>query len=208
MTAEATREKIIEAATDEFADVGYEKATVRNISCRADVNLSAINYHFSSKSELYRHVFDRLCNDDFDMNISLPIDEITSQKKLEELLLAWIEEFMTRVFEKELDEDHRKYRIISHEILNPSEIYSELLNKYLRRDIEPLIKIFSLGMPSEADHSDVMIKVFAMMGKCFFYAFHRKIVVHFSGIEDFGRKHFNKIIREIFNESVVGLQYS
>jgi TetR/AcrR family transcriptional regulator, regulator of cefoperazone and chloramphenicol sensitivity len=54
--SQATREKIIKAASRAFARDGYEGASVRTIVIDAQVNQAAINYHFGSKEGLYRAV--------------------------------------------------------------------------------------------------------------------------------------------------------
>src|SRR5262245_30296780 len=49
-----TRERLLEAASQVFADKGYEKATVREICTAAIVsNLAAVNYYFGDKERLY-----------------------------------------------------------------------------------------------------------------------------------------------------------
>lgn len=207
MATEVTKERIIEAALDEFADVGYEKATIRNISTRAGVNQAAINYHFSSKSELYRHVFEAAFSDCCAGNGFPSGDGINSQQKLREALRQWIEHFMVSVFENEDSEDPRKYRLKLHEIFNPLEMHDELLDKYLSKDLMPLKKIIAAGMPPGTAKADILIKVFSILGKCFFYALHRRVIVRFSGTENFGKKNCSKIIDEIFKESMSGLKY-
>lgn len=49
----ATKERILRAASDVFADYTFEKATVREICSRAEANVAAVNYHFRDKHELY-----------------------------------------------------------------------------------------------------------------------------------------------------------
>lgn len=51
-----TKERIIEVATMLFADRGYEGASIREIAKIAEVNLAAVNYHFSNKQNLYHEV--------------------------------------------------------------------------------------------------------------------------------------------------------
>jgi TetR/AcrR family transcriptional regulator, regulator of cefoperazone and chloramphenicol sensitivity len=51
-----TREKLVEAAGQVFAEVGFEAATVREICSRAGTNGAAVNYHFGDKLGLYTEV--------------------------------------------------------------------------------------------------------------------------------------------------------
>ena len=52
-SADATRERITEAALDLFAERSFDGATTREIASRAGVTQPLLNYHFSSKDELW-----------------------------------------------------------------------------------------------------------------------------------------------------------
>ena len=57
MTAEpSTRARIREAAEQLFAEHGFRRVTVRDISRAARVNVAAVNYHFGDKMGLYQEV--------------------------------------------------------------------------------------------------------------------------------------------------------
>jgi TetR/AcrR family transcriptional regulator, regulator of cefoperazone and chloramphenicol sensitivity len=51
-----TRERLLKAATQLFADRGFKKVTVRDICRVARANVAAVNYHFGDKTGLYREV--------------------------------------------------------------------------------------------------------------------------------------------------------
>jgi AcrR family transcriptional regulator len=48
---EKTRDKILDAAGEVFAEHGFEGATIRAITERAGANVAAVNYHFRDKSD-------------------------------------------------------------------------------------------------------------------------------------------------------------
>src|SRR5262245_10034344 len=51
-----TRERVLKAAAQLFADRGFKKVTVRDICRTARANVAAVNYHFGDKGGLYREV--------------------------------------------------------------------------------------------------------------------------------------------------------
>jgi len=53
---EVTREKLIEAAGEVFAEVGFHNATVRDICARGGTNIAAVNYYLGEKLGLYSEV--------------------------------------------------------------------------------------------------------------------------------------------------------
>ena len=48
-----TRQRLLAAASELFAERGFHGTKARDIAVRAGVNLAAANYHFGSKKELY-----------------------------------------------------------------------------------------------------------------------------------------------------------
>jgi TetR/AcrR family transcriptional regulator len=55
-----TENKIIQAATDEFIEMGLDGARMRSISDRASINKGLIHYYFKSKELLFSKVFEAL----------------------------------------------------------------------------------------------------------------------------------------------------
>src|SRR5262245_41262863 len=58
--ASDTRDKIVAAALETFAERGFEGARTRDIAARAGVNQGLITYHFSSKEQLWKASADRI----------------------------------------------------------------------------------------------------------------------------------------------------
>jgi AcrR family transcriptional regulator len=59
-SADDTRERIVAAAVELFAERSFEGATMRDIARHAGVTQPLVNYHFRSKDELWRVAIDRL----------------------------------------------------------------------------------------------------------------------------------------------------
>jgi len=55
-----TRERIVEAAVEAFAEQGFQGASTRDIARRAGTNQGLITYHFNSKDDLWRAAADRI----------------------------------------------------------------------------------------------------------------------------------------------------
>ncbi|MCB1077775.1 MAG: efflux transporter outer membrane subunit, partial [Verrucomicrobiae bacterium] len=55
-----TRDRILDAAENLFADHGFSKVSLRQITAEAGVNLAAVNYHFGSKDALVFEVLSRI----------------------------------------------------------------------------------------------------------------------------------------------------
>lgn len=60
---EETRERILKAAREAFAEKGFLGASTRDIARRAGANQGLITYHFSTKEDLWRAAADSLFNE-------------------------------------------------------------------------------------------------------------------------------------------------
>ena len=55
----STKDRILTAAEELFAQHGFSGTSLRQVTGRADVNIAAVNYHFGSKENLVNEVFRR-----------------------------------------------------------------------------------------------------------------------------------------------------
>lgn len=81
-TNKTSKERIIKAAAQEFAEHGLAGARVDRIAEKAGANKAMIYYHFSSKEKLYQTIIEDHVND----IISSMKENIQSSQSLEDLL--------------------------------------------------------------------------------------------------------------------------
>ncbi len=74
----STKDRILGAAEELFAQHGFAGTSLRQVTGRADVNIAAVNYHFGSKENLVNEVFRRRM-------------DVMSGQRLERLRLALAE---------------------------------------------------------------------------------------------------------------------
>ncbi|MEA3224405.1 MAG: TetR family transcriptional regulator, partial [Planctomycetota bacterium] len=96
-TQSALREKILDVAEELFAEKGYTQTSIREITKRAHCNISAVNYYFHGKKNLYVEVFRRhmhAIRDQRIHNIRRVLLNQTEQTTLEALLQSFATAFL------------------------------------------------------------------------------------------------------------------
>lgn len=88
----STKERILGAAEELFAQHGFAGTSLREVTSRADVNIAAVNYHFGSKENLVNEVFRRRMDDMTERRLSL-LSKAQSERPgdLDAVLAAFIE---------------------------------------------------------------------------------------------------------------------
>lgn len=74
----STKNKILDAAEELFANKGFNGTSLREITSQAEVNLAAVNYHFGSKKELIKAVISRYM-DEVSPKLELALLDVTAQ---------------------------------------------------------------------------------------------------------------------------------
>jgi len=88
----STKERILSAAEDLFAQFGFAGTSLRQVTTHAEVNIAAVNYHFGSKDNLVNEVFRRRLDELSEKRlIALRTALRDSPDKLEAILAAFIE---------------------------------------------------------------------------------------------------------------------
>jgi AcrR family transcriptional regulator len=87
-----TKERILHAAEDLFAQHGFAGTSLRQVTSRADVNIAAVNYHFGSKENLVHEVFKHRMDEMSEKRLSALSATISNDPAdLHGILLAFIQ---------------------------------------------------------------------------------------------------------------------
>lgn len=142
-----TREAIISAAEEEFAEKGFELASAREICRRAGVNSALLSRYFGSKESLYRIVAKKLFGD-----LGAPLanlsDKATDDASWREAVREWVGDmlFMTMPTEKVQKLCAALFR---HEVTRPTKFHNEFKEAFGRPVYEGLKKLLSSKMKDD-----------------------------------------------------------
>ena len=88
----STKDRILGAAEELFAQFGFAGTSLRQVTSRADVNIAAVNYHFGSKENLVNEVFRRRMDEMSRQRLAaLTQAQSESPGALEPVLAAFVE---------------------------------------------------------------------------------------------------------------------
>jgi AcrR family transcriptional regulator len=121
--AELTRDALIWAATDVFAEKGYEAGSVRLITQKAKANQAAINYHFGDKEGLYREVL-RTALHAFD-EFSLIDEKKLTEGDADEALRIFLRQQLAPLLRR--SQLSRYLRLFNWEMLQRTRMFQDLL---------------------------------------------------------------------------------
>ena len=125
---ERTRGKILAAAEREFAEKGYELASVREISRRAGVNMALANRYFGSKEELYRIVARRLFGD-LGAPMAALAEKATDETSWRAAVREWVDDFLFMTLPTEPVQELCA-ALFRHEVTHPTKFHAEFLHDF------------------------------------------------------------------------------
>jgi TetR/AcrR family transcriptional regulator, regulator of cefoperazone and chloramphenicol sensitivity len=158
------KDRILLAAGREFAEKGYEAATVRDICLAAAVNLAAVNYYFGDKKRLYiesvKHAHEERVR-----QVPEPRWEpgTPADRKLREFLGNTLERMLG------LGQPPWQVRLMLREVLQPTEACRELAEDYFRPHFELLVSILAELAAGRLDEPRLRRLAVGVMGQCFVY---------------------------------------
>jgi TetR/AcrR family transcriptional regulator, regulator of cefoperazone and chloramphenicol sensitivity len=192
-----TRRRLIQAAGEVFADQGFHKATIREITDRAGVNGAAVNYHFRDKGELYAAVLSEakcaaqqpgLC-EAFDESAPPPI-------RLEQ----FVHGFLARLFHPGRPAWHTK--LMARELAEPTAALDQLVEATIRPDCARLRTIIHELANGRVSEQKVWQIGHSVVGQCLFYVQSRALIERLNPAQAFGPADVSEMARHIVEFSL------
>lgn len=163
MTTDAgTRERILEAASAQFAERGFRRVTVRDICRAATVNLAAVNYHFGDKAGLYREVMQQAI--DAIRGTTEEARRLGDGHPAEQRLRIFLGTFVRRLL---ASAQPRVQRLVQREMYEPSGLLDRLVAEAIRPRLEYVSQIVAELLRCPADDPRVMRCVFSIQSQAF-----------------------------------------
>jgi AcrR family transcriptional regulator len=159
-----TRERLLAAAGQVFAEKGFKDATVREICNRAAVNIAAVNYHFGDKERLYGELV-KEAHRLRAQRVPLPgWDESTAP---EQKLREFVHTLLVRLLDDPAPQWH--VQLMLREMAQPTGAWTALVRDYIEPDFKLLLGIVDQLVPAAIRISRRRLIAFSVVGQCLHY---------------------------------------
>jgi AcrR family transcriptional regulator len=203
LSSASTRDRILEAAGEVFAQFGFQKSTVRKISKRAGVNLASINYHFGEKEKLYFEVLK------YGHEVSMkkyPLSFGLSQGiSPEERLQNFIRLFLFRMLGKGKPAWYGK--LMAKEMTEPTQAFDRLVKQIIRPLSNLLASVVQELVESQMDQDQIRLCCLSIIGQCLHYNNARPAVTRFFERNIYTSEGIEQITKHITQFSLNGLKH-
>jgi len=196
-----TRQRLLEAAGEVFAEHGFRAATVRDICQRANVNIAAINYHFGDKERLYAavlHYAHRCALEQYPPDLGLK-DDATAEQRLH----AFVRSFLLRILDQGRPAWHGK--LMSREMIEPTSALDSLVEEDIRPRAEQLRAIVRELLGRRVAAEQVNLCAMSIVSQCVFHHQSRPVIVRLFPRRQYDRKEIERLADHITRFSLAAL---
>jgi TetR/AcrR family transcriptional regulator, regulator of cefoperazone and chloramphenicol sensitivity len=200
LTEESTRQRILNAAGEVFAEQGFEGATVRAITQRAGVNVAAINYHFRDKAELYSRVIFDACASRSVADLIKAEGIADPQQRLRSIIFHWLQ-FM-------LDPDRPQWKrlLLAREMANPTIALDQLVENSIRSMRDECLRPTLRELTEDSfDEKHLRYLSSSIMGQCNYYLQSKPILDRLYPGFEIGKAEINELADHIARFSLAAI---
>ena len=153
-----TRQRILEAALEVFAQRGYEGATVAEICKHAGANVAAVNYYFGDKASLYREVWA------YAYSLCPAVPSVDPEAPPEEQLRQFVKATIMN-FHQKGPQGHFT-RLYLMEFINPTGLIQPIWNELAKPKRDMLLDIIRRIMGKDRVDEQVIFSELSVINQC------------------------------------------
>lgn len=200
LSEESTRERILNAAGEVFAEQGFEGATVRAITQRAGVNVAAINYHFRDKAELYSRVILDACAAQRIADLIKAEGIVDPRQRLRSIIFHWLQFMLTP------DRPQWKRLLLAREMANPTIALDQLVENSIRPMRDECLKPTLRELAEDRfDEKQLRYLSGSIMGQCYYYLQSRPVLDRLYPGFEIGKPEINELADHITRFSLAAI---
>ena len=167
-----SRDRLLQAAVEIFADRGFRDATVRELCKRAGVNVASVNYYFRSKEALYGEALAFAFRE---AEQRYPLTEARDKSLPPEVRLThFIRVFLYRLLDDSALGYHGK--LIAREIADPTKALDEIVKTIIAPTFGILDEIVQQLLGPGWDRKDVHRCILGILGQCLVFKHSRSVI--------------------------------
>ena len=198
----STRDRVLLASSELFADKGFHNTTVAEICERAEANIASVNYHFGDKEKLYDEVWRQA----FAITAyAYPLDGgLPEEATAEDCLFSYANAFLHRIFSEEQTGLFAK--LLHQEMASPTLALDKIANEVLFPQSRHLVGILEKIPGKDLDEQTLLMCKHSIIGQCAFYNCSRPLRERVMGKKIISEEEIDEIARHITSFSLAGLK--
>lgn len=197
-----TRQQLLDAAGQVFAEHGYRAATVREICLRAGANIASIHYHFGDKEKLYIEVLLYAHQQSTETNPELWTDDPNSTA--EDRLKTFVRSFLIRLLDPGTVAWDSK--LLAREMVEPTAAMDVVIEQRIRPLSKRVREIVRAIIGPHATEDEIREGEFSVVSQCVFYHNCREVVLRLYPKYKLAGPEIDKLADHIAAFSLAGLK--
>jgi AcrR family transcriptional regulator len=198
-----SRDRILEAAGEVFAECGFRSATIRRICERAGVNVAAINYYFGGKQKLYSEVLKHWS--EYALKKYPLLLGVGEEAPVEERLKAFVRSLLFRLLDKGKPAWFGK--LMAREMTEPTQAFERLVKEVVRPRDRILASIVQKKIGTSVDRERIRLFCASIIGQCVYYYNARAIMARLYRRDVSKAGEIERIANHIVQFSLRGLEH-
>jgi TetR/AcrR family transcriptional regulator, regulator of cefoperazone and chloramphenicol sensitivity len=196
-----TNDRLLVAAAEVFAEVGYRAATLREICRRGEANIAAVNYHFRDKEQLYAVVLERaIAAAGPGLELLSPNETDSPEEQLRHLIRQFLHNLLGGKRPTLL------LRLMSHEAVEPSTAMELVVEKAARPMKLILSRIIEKLIGPDADPVTVRDCGASVLAQCANYHHSEAIIRRLDELDVHDPATIDHLAEHVFRFSLAGIR--